>query len=64
LKERLIADLDICLNDTTQAWELDSDGSYQRVVAERDEDALTAQTRLLTLLAENSGAGYETAAAS
>src|SRR6202043_2001792 len=29
--ERILRDLDLCLRDNTQAWELQSDGSYKRV---------------------------------
>ena len=52
LKERLIADLDIYLNDNQQAWELLSDGTYQRIQAASDADIVSAQTKLLAQLAD------------
>ena len=52
IKRRLISDLDIYLSDNTQAWELRSDGSYLRVKPESDSEAISAQSRLLSTLAE------------
>ena len=54
-KERLMADLDLYLNDNMQAWELKSDGHYERVVPTADVDRLAAQSQLLSILSENGG---------
>jgi polyphosphate kinase len=53
LKKRLIADLDIYLNDNTQAWELQSDGSYRRVRRQRSDDVVSAQDKLLATLSSS-----------
>ncbi|MDH3509361.1 MAG: polyphosphate kinase 1 [Gammaproteobacteria bacterium] len=52
IKRRLIADLDIYLNDNTQAWELQADGSYLRLQPLPDAERTSAQSRLLSMLAE------------
>lgn len=51
LQKRIISDLNIYLQDNTQAWILSADGRYQR--AERAENAtpISAQTTLLEQLA-------------
>jgi len=54
LKRRVIADLDLYLNDNVQAWELRSDGKYAKVHPDADEEPMAAQTRLLTTLSANS----------
>jgi polyphosphate kinase len=51
LKQRLIADLDTYLSDTTQAWNLSASGEYLPMAT--DEDAICAQTKLLEQLAES-----------
>lgn len=43
-----------CLNDNTQAWELQTDGSYRRLEPKKGEDPRPAQSALLALLAEHS----------
>ncbi len=50
--KRLVGDLETYLADNTQAWELESDGSYRRIVRSDGEEAVSAQTRLLAQLAE------------
>ncbi|HLJ39704.1 MAG TPA: polyphosphate kinase 1 [Steroidobacteraceae bacterium] len=53
-EERIRRDLDICLRDNTQAWELRSDGSYERV--QRGEaKAVNAQAELLAAYAAGPG---------
>ena len=54
MKVRLIADLDTYLADNTHAWELRPDGSYAPITAASGDDAISAQTRLLTQFAEAS----------
>ncbi len=54
IKQRVIADLDTFLTDNFNAWELTSDGSYQRIAPPADEDALAAQQKLITQLADHS----------
>ena len=48
----MIADLDLCLRDNQQAWELQADGSYRLLQPGADEEALSAQAALLSQLAE------------
>ena len=50
-RERILRDLDLCLRDNTQAWELQSDGSYKRVERRRQERLATAQNELLAIYA-------------
>ena len=54
LKARLISDLDTYLADNTQAWELNTDGSYTLRTPSLDEPAIAAQGRLLNQFAEAS----------
>jgi polyphosphate kinase len=46
-RERIFKDIEIYLADNTNAWELQSDGSYRRVTAGNDASACDAQQRLL-----------------
>src|ERR1700680_2642493 len=46
-RERILRDLDLCLRDNTQAWELQSDGSYTRVERRKQQRLVTAQNELL-----------------
>ncbi|MEO8224603.1 MAG: polyphosphate kinase 1, partial [Gammaproteobacteria bacterium] len=52
LKARVIADLDLCLSDNCQAWELRADGDYRLVHPSPDEETLSSQGQLLRQLAE------------
>ncbi len=54
LKARLMSDLEVYLGDNTQAWELNADGTYTRLRPADDEQAVSAQHRLLHQLAEAS----------
>lgn len=51
-RERVIADLFSYLQDNTQAWQLQSDGSYLRLQPGEDEAPFSAQQALLEQLAE------------
>ena len=51
LRDRVIHDLELYLQDNTQAWLLQQDGSYQRALPGEDEP-LSAQQSLLEELAE------------
>jgi polyphosphate kinase len=51
IKKRLISDLDSYLNDNSGSWELNSDGSYRRVIP-GDAEPFSAQHALLGQLAE------------
>jgi polyphosphate kinase len=53
-RERILRDLDLCLRDNVQAWELQSDGSYKRVERRPDEKPLIAQNELLGIYAAGS----------
>ncbi|TAL45663.1 MAG: polyphosphate kinase 1 [Methylovulum sp.] len=50
LSARILHDLSLYLKDNTQAWLLQSDGSYQRVPHAGNEEAVQAQTLLLNEL--------------
>ena len=52
LRQRIINELDYYLRDNSQAWELQSDGSYQRVTCPEGETPFSAQHTLLEELAE------------
>ncbi len=53
LQERIIEELQYYLNDNTQAWQLNNDGSYSRIEAGTDEESFTAQQKFLETLAES-----------
>jgi polyphosphate kinase len=53
-RERILRDLDLCLRDNVQAWELQSDGSYKRVERRPEEKPLIAQNELLGIYAAGS----------
>ncbi len=50
-RQRILRDLDICLRDNVQAWELQPDGTYKRVRRSPDERPLSAQSEMLALYA-------------
>ncbi len=53
LKKRIIEEgLNLYLQDNTQAWILDSEGNYTRLVPQEDETPISAQQTLLQMLAE------------
>ena len=52
LKARVISDLDLCLSDNCQAWELQADGGYRLVRPAPGEEPRSAQGQLLRQLAE------------
>ena len=52
LKARVIADLDLCLSDNCQAWELKADGGYRLARPAPGEELLSCQGQLLRQLAE------------
>jgi polyphosphate kinase len=51
LKQRIIDDLELYLTDNTQAWQLQSDGEYRRIV-DSTAPRITAQQELLNRLTE------------
>lgn len=53
IKQRLIGDLDYYLSDNTQAWELQSDGTYSRIRPRKGDDAVSAQAQLLATLSDH-----------
>jgi polyphosphate kinase len=53
LKARVIADLDLCLSDNCQAWELRSNGAYRLVRPAPGDEPLSFQAQLLRNLAES-----------
>jgi polyphosphate kinase len=56
LKARLLAELDICLSDNCQAWEMRPDGHYELLRPAGGEAALSAQEQLLQRLGEGGNA--------
>lgn len=52
IKERIIKDLKIYLSDNSQAWELDSQGFYQRITSSTNQPRISAQQTLLELYAQ------------
>jgi polyphosphate kinase len=52
LKARVLADLDLCLSDNTQAWELQGDGAYRLTRPLGDSEPVASQLHLLRQLAE------------
>jgi polyphosphate kinase len=52
LRQRIIDDLNIYLDDNSQAWILSADGRYQRVSKVEGADTISAQTTLLEQMAK------------
>ena len=52
LKQRLMDDLDLCLQDNQGAWELQADGTWQRRSPAAGEDPLLAQQQFLEKMSE------------
>ena len=52
IKGRLISDLDLLLSDNLQAWELQPDGSYDKLRPKLDAEPTSAQTQLLATLSD------------
>lgn len=50
LHSRVMHDLDLYLKDNTQAWRMQTDGSYQRLQAAPDDEMVQAQSALLNEL--------------
>ncbi len=50
LHNRVLHDLDLYLRDNTQAWLLQPDGSYQRLMQTADDEPVQAQAMLLNEL--------------
>ena len=55
IKERMKEELDIYVKDNTQAWILQTDGSYVRAQPGPDDETISAQSWLLDKLAASSG---------
>ncbi|MDX1497996.1 MAG: RNA degradosome polyphosphate kinase, partial [Salinisphaeraceae bacterium] len=53
--QRVLADLNTCLADNSNAWELQSDGSYLRRQPAESEEVIAAQTRMLDEVREIAG---------
>jgi polyphosphate kinase len=49
-RERVLRDVNICLQDNCQAWKLNADGRYERI-GRGHSKAVNAQMELLTLYA-------------
>ena len=55
VKERMKAELEVYMQDNTQAWVLQTDGTYVRCVPGENEEPVSAQSWLLEKLAASSG---------
>ena len=52
MRQRIIADLDLCLQDNIGAWELHPDGTWEKCQPKAGEDPVSVQQILLHKLAE------------
>lgn len=52
MRQRIISDLDLCLQDNMGAWELRSDGTWAKCTSKAGEDPVSVQQILLRKLAE------------
>ncbi len=59
-RERILRDLDFCLRDNCQAWQLHPDGSYHRIERQPTERALSTQAELLSAYAAGTVPGFAT----
>ena len=50
-RQRILKDLNLCMQDNVQAWELQPDGSYKRVQRKADEKPVVAQSEMLAYYA-------------
>jgi polyphosphate kinase len=50
-RQRILRDLDLCLRDNTQAWELQPDGCYKRFQRKPDDKPVSVQNELLAVYA-------------
>ena len=57
-RQRILRDLDFCLRDNTQAWELLPDGSYRRIERNPDERPVNTQAELLAAYAAGPGPAF------
>jgi polyphosphate kinase len=57
LKNRILEDLDTCLGDNCQAWELRPDGRYELLAPTGNEAPMSAQATLLRRLVEGQPTG-------
>jgi len=55
IKERMKEELEVYVKDNTQAWILQTDGSYVRAQPGPDDEVISAQSWLLDKLAASSG---------
>jgi len=53
-RQRILRDLNLCMQDNVQAWELQSDGGYKRVVRKPEEKPVVAQSEMLAYYAPGS----------
>ena len=53
LRNRILADLEMYLNDNAQAWILNADGRYHRVDKAEETPLISAQTSLLEEMAKS-----------
>jgi len=54
-RERILRDLEFCLRDNTQAWELQSDGTYRRVERPKEDRPVSTQNELIAIYAAGPG---------
>ncbi len=52
IRTKIIENLKLYLKDNSQAWELDNEGNYNRVMPKEGEEVISAQQTLLKILAE------------
>jgi polyphosphate kinase len=52
MRQRIVADLDLYLQDNTGAWELRPDGTWEKSKPKTGDDFVSAQQILLRKLAE------------
>jgi len=57
-RERILRDLNLCLRDNTNAWELLPDGTYRRVARLPEERVVNAQSELLAFYAAGPGPAF------
>ncbi len=50
-RQRILRDLNLCLKDNVQAWELRADGTYERVVRKPGDKPVIAQSEMLAYYA-------------
>jgi len=52
LKDQILGELELYLQDSTEAWVMQADGRYKPTISDKDDDSFTIQGTLLNRYTE------------